>query len=404
MVEIVDSILKYNAGREPKCVALKYRAMRQDVFSFMRGSCHLFYQDWPAADTQLNDAPLAWISGDLHLENFGSYKGDNRLVYFDLNDFDEAMLAPASWELGRWLCSIRVAADSLKLSATNASDLCRIGLDSYAAALATGKSRWLERDTAKGMIRSLLNPMTLRDRKSFLDSRTRSNKGRRSINIDGKRALALATDEKAAVMAFAESFAKRQANPKFYQPFDAARRIAGTGSLGVARYVILIEGRGSPDGNFLLDLKQAQPSALSPYVTHTQPSWRSEAHRVVTVQGWAQAIAPAFLTDVVFNKQSFVLKGLQPTQDRLALSAWNGKLGRLKRVVRSMGEIIAWSHLRSGGRSGSAITDAWIDFAASGHWQAPLLHYAANYAARIESDWQKYCKEYDRTGQSWGVS
>ena len=89
MNNIVDSILKYNAGREPERVALKYRAMRQDAFSFMRGTCHLYYQDWPASDRQLNDAPLAWICGDLHLENFGCYKGDNRLVYFDLNDFDE---------------------------------------------------------------------------------------------------------------------------------------------------------------------------------------------------------------------------------------------------------------------------------------------------------------------------
>ena len=30
---------------------------------------------------------------------------------------------------------------------------------------------------------------------------------------------------------------------------DVARRIAGTGSLGVERYAILVEGKGSPDIN-----------------------------------------------------------------------------------------------------------------------------------------------------------
>jgi uncharacterized protein (DUF2252 family) len=402
MNNIVDSILKYNAGRESERVALKYRAMRQDAFTFMRGTCHLYYSDWPGADKQLNDAPLAWICGDLHLENFGCYKGDNRLVYFDLNDFDEAVLAPATWELGRWLTSILVASDSLKLPAEDAIRLCQIGLDSYAAALMTGKGRWLERDTAKGMIRNLLNPATLRDRKTFLDSRTRVRKGVRSINVDGKRALLLEAAEKSRVMSFVEEYAKEQHNPGFFRPLDAARRIAGTGSLGIDRYVILIEGRGATEGNFLLDLKQAIPSALAPYVMHKQPEWLSEAHRVASVQHWAQAIAPAFLKAVTFKEKPFIFKGLQPTQDRLALEAWNGKLKRLARVIRSMGEIVAWSHLRSGGRSGSAIADEWLAFGARRDWQSPLLKLATSQAARIEADWEKYSAEFDRSGKSWG--
>lgn len=401
MNDIVDSILKYNAGREAARVALKYRAMRQDAFSFMRGTCHLYYQDWPVSDNQLNDAPLAWICGDLHLENFGCYKGDNRLIYFDLNDFDEAILAPATWELGRWLTSMLVAADSLNLPGEDAIQLCRIGLDSYTAALMTGKGRWLERETAKGMIRNLLDPMTLRDRKTFLDSRTRLRKGRRSINIDEKRALAAEPQEMADVMAFVEEYAKLQRDPDFYRPLDVARRIAGTGSLGIDRYVILIEGRGGADGNFLLDLKQAIPSALAPYVMHKQPAWASEAHRVASVQRWAQAITPAFLSPVIFNEKPFVFKGLQPTQDKLALSGWNGKVKRLDQVIRSMGEIIAWSHLRSGGRCGSAITDEWLRFGARRDWQEPLLMHAMSQAAKIKSDWEKYCKEYDRSAKSW---
>lgn len=398
---IVNSILNYNAGREPERVALKYLAMRQDAFAFMRGTCHLYYQEWPVSDNRLNNAPLAWISGDLHLENFGCYKGDNRLVYFDLNDFDEAVLAPATWELGRWLTSIMVAAKSLLIPKDDAIQLCQIGLDSYTAALKTGKARWLERETAKGMIRDLLNPLALRNRKTFLDSRTKLRKGKRCIKVDGKRALSLEPQEKANVMAFVEEYAQQQPNPDFYRPLDAARRIAGTGSLGIARYVILVEGRGSPDCNYLVDLKEAIPSALTPFVKHQQPQWQSEAHRVASVQHWAQAIAPAFLSAVTFQDRPFVLKGLQPTQDRLALEKWNGKLKRLEQVIRSMGEIVAWSHLRSGGHSGSAIADDWITFGEQRDWQLPMLKYATSYAQKVESDWKVYCREYDRTGKNW---
>ena len=401
MNDVAESILKYNAGRDAERVVLKYRAMREYPFTFMRGTCHLYYSDWPIDDGSVNDAPLAWICGDLHLENFGCYKGDNRLVYFDLNDFDEAVLAPATWELGRWLTSILVAADALGLPLDDAIALCRIGLDSYASALASGKGRWLERDTAKGMIRNLLNPATLRDRKTFLDSRTRVRRGRRRIDVDGRRALSLDDDEKSAVMRFVEEYAAAQRNPDFFRPLDAARRIAGTGSLGVDRYVILVEGRGGVDGNFLLDLKRAIPSALTPYLSHRQPDWHSEAHRVVSVQHWSQAIAPAFLNAVKFNGHPFIFKGLQPTQDRLALSAWNGKFKRLEQVILSMGQIVAWAHLRSGGRSGSAIADDWVAFGMRRDWQAPLLELAQRQAQKIVSDWRKYVAAYDRSGKSW---
>ncbi len=49
------------------------------------------------------------------MENFGSYKGDNRQVYFDINDFDEGALAPASWDLVRLLASIQCGADALRV-------------------------------------------------------------------------------------------------------------------------------------------------------------------------------------------------------------------------------------------------------------------------------------------------
>ena len=401
MNKVVETILNYNTGREPERLAMKQLAMRQDAFAFMRGTCHFFYQDWPSADKQLNAAPAGWICGDLHLENLGCYKGDNRLVYFDLNDFDEAILAPVTWELGRWLTSILVAAKSLRIPKGDAVRLCQIGLESYSAALMTGKARWVERETAKGMIRDLLNPLTLRNRKTFLDSRSKIRNGKRIIKVDGKHALVLDPTEKAEVMAFVKEYAKLNPNPAFYRPLDASRRIAGTGSLGVKRYVILVEGHGSPDRNYLLDLKEAVPGALQPYVKHKQPKWQSEAHRVVSVQRRAQAISPAFLSAVTFQDRPFVLKGLQPTSDRLALEKWNGKIKRLELVIHSMGEVVAWSHLRSGGHAGSAIADDWMQFGSHRDWQAPLLKYAINYAAKIEADWNKYSKEYDRSGKSW---
>src|ERR1700733_5189098 len=110
---IFDRITEFNKDRLPDMLAFKYKAMSLNAFSFFRGTCHLFYEDLSAAKP-LPPSPLTWICGDLHLENFGCFKGDNRQEYFDLNDFDEALMAPAAWELTRIVTSIFVAFDSLK--------------------------------------------------------------------------------------------------------------------------------------------------------------------------------------------------------------------------------------------------------------------------------------------------
>ena len=107
-----------------------------DAFAFLRGTCQLFCEDLRASD--LPKSPLVWCCGDLHLENFSPYKGDNRLAYFDLNDFDEACLAPALWELVRFLTSIRVGGKTLGMDRRMTTTLMRAFLEGYAGALRGG--------------------------------------------------------------------------------------------------------------------------------------------------------------------------------------------------------------------------------------------------------------------------
>jgi uncharacterized protein (DUF2252 family) len=114
-LDLLERLITFNTGLLPDMLELKYEAMAENVFRFFRGACHLFYEDLAKA-APLPLSPLAWICGDLHIENFGSYKGDNKLVYFDLNDFDEGLLAPASYELARMVTSIFIAFDSLKIA------------------------------------------------------------------------------------------------------------------------------------------------------------------------------------------------------------------------------------------------------------------------------------------------
>ena len=400
MIDVVKRIQTFNKGRFPDTLALKYKAMRTNVFAFYRGTCHLFYQDWPpnTPDTTLNHAPATWICGDLHLENFGSYKGDNRLVYFDMNDFDEAVLAPCTWEIARLLTSILVGAQTLNVDEAQALTLCHSFLESYTITLAKGHIRLLERTRATGMIRDLLIRLKQRDRKQFLDLHTHQSRkrgGKRTLIIDNHHNQAISKEEREKVIQYFHAWAKLQRDPNFYQVLDIAHRIAGTGSLGVERYVLLVEGKGSPDRNYLLDLKQSLPSALHPYLTLSQPKWHHEAERSITIQERMQGMPQARLASLEFNHKSYRLSELQPLQDRVALDQWGGKLRRLENLISNLGQIVAWAELRSSGRQGSAHADELIAFGHETSWHQPLLDYAQSYAKHVEADFAAFSTAYD---------
>jgi uncharacterized protein (DUF2252 family) len=396
LVNVIKQIRNFNAGRESERLAMKYRNMRSDPFVFLRATCHLFYARLPL-EPVMRKAPAAWACGDLHLENFGSYKGDNRQVYFDLNDFDEALLAPLTWDPVRGLASILVGEGALHRDPAVPAHLCQVFLDAYALALIDGKPRWVERETAVPPVSDLLQAVRTRSRPDFLDSRTERQGRRRKIRIDGRKALAATPQQHAAVKAFFADFAAQQPVPRFFDVLDVARRIAGNGSLGVDRYVVLVRGKGSPDGNYLLDLKQALPASPLPRVPLLQPAWANEAQRVVTVQRRMQAIAMAFLHPVVMGGQPYVLRALQPSEDRVALASAGVRhpVARLESLVTVMAKCLAWAQLRSSGRSGSASADELIDFAQGRKWRRQLMEIARHCAAQVESDWKLFAAAYD---------
>ena len=393
-MNIIRNIQTYNAGRDPERLALKYRNMRTNSFVFLRGTCHLFYNRLPREQV-LDDMPVTWVCGDLHIENFGSYKGDNRLVYFDINDFDEAVLAPCGWDLVRCLSSIMVAAQNMSIQRSDSLALCHSFLNGYATALVSGKARWIERETADGMVKQLLDNQRGRLRPQFLDTRTERKGKSRRIKIDGKKALPVSEKQRGKIMSFMEGFASQQPNPQFYKVLDVARRIAGTGSLGVERYAILVEGKGSPERNYLLDLKHALPSSLTPYLQIKQPRWQTEAHRIVELQQRMQAVSMAFLHPVVIGKNAYVLRALQPSEDRVEFNGIHNEPQLIDVTMRTMGELVAWSQLRSSGRDHSAIIDTLIEFAQRKKWKKALIDIAEQCGVQTEQDWRIYAEAYD---------
>lgn len=388
-------IKKFNSDpeRDQQLLQLKYKKMKENPFVFLRGSCHLFYEDWPT-NSPLNQAPLSWICGDLHLENFGSYKGDNRLTYFDVNDFDESVLAPCTFDVTRLITSLFLAVDEIKSFSADPLALATLFLNSYTTGLGNGKARWIERDTAEGLVEALLNEVQDKNRAKFLDKKAPvNNKNVRKIEIKQDKTLSVTSETFNDVKTALQKFAESQEHPEFFEVIDIVWRIAGTGSLGLKRYLVLVEGKGSPDDNYLLDLKQSIPSSLTRFISYfSQSRWNNESQRIIKNQKKMQAIAPALLHSLEINGEFFVMREYQPTEDKIDLTSDDLNLDQqsLEKLMKTLGNVVAWSHLRSSGQKGSANADALVDFAHDNWWHQEILNYAQNYSQTVRVDHQQF--------------
>jgi hypothetical protein len=200
----------------------KHREMSEDPFSFLRATFYRWAQVWPQLCTDLTAAPKVLGVGDLHVENFGTWRdGEGRLIW-GINDFDEATTLPYTNDLVRLCTSALIAINEARLD-TPAPRACNSVLEGYTAALREGgepvvlaeRNRWL-RDLAMGR---------LKEQRAYWErllklSRTQVPPTPREM-----------------------SFLK-QAMPEKHLPFRVAHRQAGLGSLGRQRYTALAHWRG----------------------------------------------------------------------------------------------------------------------------------------------------------------
>ena len=389
--DVWQSIQAFNRGRAEQILPLKYKKLRKNAFAFFRGTCHLFYQHLPQ-QLITAPAPIVWICGDLHLENFGTYKGDDREIYFGINDFDEGALAPCTWDVLRLLTSIFLAADSLNVDLSVAKKLARTCLSHYVNTLKLGNAETIAETNADGLVKALLKKIRQRKRYDFLEERTEVTGECRHLKFDDPdKLLKIPLDRAKLVTQAIENWAQTQPNPDFYEVLDVGFRLAGIGSLGLDRYLILVAGKGSPDRNYLLDVKQQPTSALQPYLTG-QSVWTNQAMRVQRVQELVQSAPPALMAAIEFDNSSYLLRELQPTQDKVTLKTDEIDLAQLEQLIVTIASVTASAHLHGCGKLGAASTADLITYGYDLTWQQDLLNYAYNYARQVQTDYRSFCQ------------
>src|SRR5512140_198534 len=93
--------------REQDLVPVRHGRMMVSPFTFYRGAAVVM-----AAD--LAPTPVAGLGvqlcGDAHLSNFGAFASPERLLLFDVNDFDETLPGPFEYDVKRLAASFTICA------------------------------------------------------------------------------------------------------------------------------------------------------------------------------------------------------------------------------------------------------------------------------------------------------
>lgn len=384
-------IKSFNANRDQNVLPLKYKAIAENPFRFFRGTCHLFYEDL-LKENPFPSSPLSWICGDLHIENFGSYKGEDREVYFDLNDFDEALSAPILFEIARLLVSVEVAGAEIRFTEKEKGNLIQQLLHNYRHTLAKNKIQNIEKETATGIIKNLVTKVEDRKEKDLVEKRT-DNQPKNAKLLLSDRLLPLPENEKKNLAAvFTEWF--NQCHQKKYTVTDSGFRIAGTGSIGVKRYACLLENEVDPMQKKIIDIKQALPSSILKYTSIPQPLWNNEADRVVNIQQMMQYVSPAFISSFQYQNDWYVVKELQPTDDKVSIDHAARQPEHTEGYLSDLGMLTAAAQLRSSGKYNVAKAGELQQFAEEESWVKVLTDWSSQYAEQVKSDYTIFLESW----------
>ena len=324
----ISLLQEQDRTRLQQLVPIKYGRMSASPFAFLRGSAPVMAADLKATPvTGLNTV----VCGDAHISNFGLFASPERKQVFDVNDFDESTHGPWEWDLKRLATSAVVAARENEFGNKASRRMAVTAAETYRAAMGRLSEmnnlevwyyqtsvdvieRFLERMASRKFIKKgkeLVRDARARTQQQAVKKLTRMEDGKRRIIhqpplIESFRKTDLATllpvEEKYQISVkyiedtwerYLESLPEdRRMLLGRFRISDAALRAGGVGSVGTRCFIVLLES-DADDEALILQLKEAGPSALAPYLGEN--GYGQQGERVVMGQQLMQASSDIFL-------------------------------------------------------------------------------------------------------------
>jgi len=312
------------SGRMPLISAdlkVKHARMRESIFAFLRATFYRWVELWPQVCPELQRAPTVLAVGDLHVENFGTWRDAEGRLVWGVNDFDEACQLSYASDLVRLAVSAQLATKENQLSCSVA-EICDAIADGYREALERGGRAFVLAEHHSWLRQLAISD--LRDPIHFWQKLQDLPTIVRDIPSTVRRQLQALLPAKDI-------------------HFRIVHRQAGLGSLGRRRFTALAEWRG---GLIAREAKELTSSAFN---------WRrAGSSRILYRQiiGQAVRVADPFLQIA----QPWLLRRLAPDCSRIPLASLPKQKDEIS-LLRVMGWETANIHLGTKGAGKKILQD-----------------------------------------------
>ncbi|TDX31590.1 uncharacterized protein (DUF2252 family) [Modicisalibacter xianhensis] len=276
--QVLEAINAANAGLSDAQRKAKYTKLAESPYRFFRGTNQLYWadvwHDWRFALYGGLPGTQTWLQGDAHAYNFGAYGHHDDSVRYGMDDFDDALIGDYQYDLWRLAISVVLdARENVGLTRKGIHKALSALLESYHDELA-GHVRGetplaVTLDNAKGILAPFMQSVAdTCSRARMLEKWTRLGDDGRCFAKRPKKLAPLSQAQANQLrQAIEQEYPKTLQGPaaaseaSHFRVKDMARRLdAGTGSLGLERYYVLIEGGAEHEhDDVILDIKEQTP-------------------------------------------------------------------------------------------------------------------------------------------------
>jgi uncharacterized protein (DUF2252 family) len=409
-----------DADRERDLIPIRHGRMMVSPFTFYRGAAKIMAADLAATPTAGLDVQLC---GDAHLSNFGAFASPERLLLFDVNDFDETLPGPFEYDVKRLAASFTICARNNAFGKTEAREATLEATRSYHQAMTHFAGIgvldiWYARMDSDDLLANIrtsglakkkaANRAMTTAAKSLEKARTRDSLQAVSklcevvdgqYRIISQPPLIVPLRDLAGIYGIAagevEEFihgmlrAYRESLPddrrellERFEFVDAARKVVGVGSVGTRCFIALLRGRDENDP-LVLQIKEATASVLEDVLAASR--YANHGERVVRGQRMMQASSDIFLgwTVGLAADRHYYWRQLHDMKGSLDVES------TLPAGLLMYARLCGWTLARAHARSGDPVAIAAY-LGNSDQFDTSITGFAERYADQNERDYHTF--------------
>ena len=400
--DIIKLLEESDADRIAGLIPVKYQRMSVSAFTFFRGTAIIQARD-------LASAPVSGITvqacGDCHLANFGGFASPERVLVFDINDFDETFPGPWEWDVKRLGASLILAARDRSFSKTVADRAVRAATASYREHMAEfAEMKVLDTWYAQVSIDAIRDyfrkdqDMTARLSKKVKQAHKQTSEAvipKLTAVVDGLRKIKDNPPVIYHVHEFARNFEKQRV--KFTEEYkqslqpdrrhlyeryhyqDSAIKVVGVGSVGTRCYLSLL--LADDDDPLFLQVKEARRSVLE--LPRGKSRYAHQGLRVVEGQRVMQAASDIFLGWARTKEHDYYLRQFRDMKVSAEVETF--RPGTLVGYASLCGWTLARAHAKAGD---AAMIAGYLG--ANDQFDDALARYSEAYADQAERDFETF--------------